>query len=65
MIIQADAVFTAKKTYDQARKDFGTKKLPKTYESAVEIQRDKRMIGIAIEAALAGKIDATPLAVNT
>lgn len=51
MIIQAEAVFAAKKTFDQARKDFGTKKLPKTYESAVEIQRDRRLIKVAIEAA--------------
>ena len=49
MIIDAKAGFAAKKTYDKAVKDFGTPKLPKTYESAVEIQRDKRLIKVAIE----------------
>lgn len=49
MIIHATTVFQAKKTYDKAVRDFGTAKLPKTYESAVEIQRDKRLIQVAIE----------------
>ncbi len=49
MIIDAKAVFVAKKTYDKAVKDFGTPKLPKTYEGAVEVQRDKRLTKVAIE----------------
>lgn len=53
MIYQAEKVFAAKKTYDKAVKAFGTPTLPRTYESAVEIQRDKRMIDIAIEDCIA------------
>jgi len=49
VIIQALAVFDAKKNYDKSLKDFGTKKMPKTYESAVEIQRNKKLIAVAIQ----------------
>ncbi len=49
MIYQAQKVFEAKKAYDKTVKAFGTPKLPKTYESAVEVQRDKRLIKVAIE----------------
>jgi len=49
MIIDAKAVFAAKKVYDKAKADFGTPKLPKTYESAVEIQRDRKLIKVAID----------------
>lgn len=49
MIIHAEEVFKAKKTYDAAVKEWGGKKFHKTYENAVEIQRDKRLINVAIE----------------
>jgi len=49
MIINAKDVFIAKKSYDQSKKDFGGKTMPKTYDSALIIQNNKRAITHAVK----------------
>lgn len=48
MIIDAKDVFIAKKTYDQSKKDWGGKTMPKNHDSALIIQNNNRSITKAV-----------------
>lgn len=49
MILDAKDVFIAKRTYDISKKVFLIPGLPRTHEEAIEVEKEKRLIKVAIE----------------